>query len=181
MQFEVSFQNPNSDKRFELLQFKIKSEMQLRCHGYGDFKKKIKVQRDGAAPPELCRPRRGFGIGRLPNPLAGFSAGCQRFRLAASWLLKLKRRGFATPLKRQKWLRNLLVNTSKWPHFTFSSGDKSHRHYYQDLVPHLYAKSGKLNPTTRWDRCTEFFGLGAVPWQACYSCVSLLCTLNWAC
>ena len=82
MQFEVSFQNPNSDKRFELLQFKIKSEMQLRC--YGDFKKKIKIQRDGAAPPELCRPRRGFGIGRLPNPLAGVfgrlpkvSAGCQ--------------------------------------------------------------------------------------------------------
>ena len=31
MQFEVSFQNPNSDKRFELLGFKIKPEMQLRC------------------------------------------------------------------------------------------------------------------------------------------------------
>ena len=104
-------------------------------------------------------------------------AGCQGFWLASSWLLKLKRRGFEAPLKRQKWLRNLLVNTSKWPHFTFSSGDKSHLHYYKDLVPHLYAKSGELNPTTRWDRCTEFFGLGAVPWQACYSSVSLLCTL----
>ena len=51
------------------------------------LKKKIKIQRDGAAaaaPPELCRPLRGFGIGRLPNPLAGVfgrlpkvSAGCQ--------------------------------------------------------------------------------------------------------
>ena len=56
--------------------------MQLRC--YGDFKKKIKIQRNGAAPPELCCPLRGFGIGRLPNPLAGVSAGCQRFRLAAT-------------------------------------------------------------------------------------------------
>ena len=77
------------------------------------LKKKIKIQRDGAAPPELCRPRRGFGIGRLPNPLAGVSAGCQRFWLAASWLLKLKRWGFEALPKRQKWLRNLSVNTSE--------------------------------------------------------------------
>ena len=147
------------------------------------LKKKLKFS--AMAPRRLSfAARRGagaLGLAGCQILWQGFSAGCQRFRLAASWLLKLKRRGFATPLKRQKWLRNLLVNTSKWPHFTFSSGNKSHRHYYQDLVPHLYAKSGELNPTTRWDRCTEFFGLGAVPWQACYSCVSLLCTLNWAC
>ena len=85
MQFEVSFQNPNSDKRFELLQFKKQS---------GDLKKKIKIQRNGAAPPELCRPRRRFGFGWLPNLLTGGLTGCQGFLAGCQLALEAEKMGF---------------------------------------------------------------------------------------
>ena len=66
--------------------------MQLRC--YGDFKKKIKVQRDGAAPPELCRPRRRFGFGWLPNLLTGGLTGCQGFLAGCQLALEAEKTGF---------------------------------------------------------------------------------------
>ena len=45
--------------------------------------------------------------------LEGVLVGCQDFWLADRWLLKLKKLSFEAPLKRQKWLRNLSVNTPK--------------------------------------------------------------------
>ncbi len=61
-------------------------------------------------------PAGALGLGSLPeSALRQVAAGCRRFLQVPLGLFKLKRRGFEAPLKRQKWFRDLLANTSSDP------------------------------------------------------------------
>ena len=66
-------------------------------------KKKIKIRRNGAG---ALQPALGLSVWQLPNLLAGISAVCQGFWLAASWLLKLKRLGFEAPGPASEGVKN---------------------------------------------------------------------------
>ena len=55
----------------------------------------------------------GSSFGSLPESASKFWQAACRFRRYPVGLFKLKRWGLEVPLKRQKWLGNLLENTSK--------------------------------------------------------------------
>ncbi len=111
--------------------------MQLRC--WGDFEDILKSNAMALRSLSFAASTSTLDSGSLPILTPGWTPVCQGFWQVPVGLLMLKTLGSEVPLKLQKWLGNLLANTSEWPQFTFSSGKGSHLHCYQDLVPHLCA------------------------------------------